>query len=49
VKTIVVPEMNQGQVAGEARKYCPCDVVSLGQTNGEVIRPETIIEVLKKI
>lgn len=49
VKTIVVPEMNQGQVAGEARKYCPCDVVSLGQTNGEVIRPEKIIEVLKKI
>lgn len=49
VKTIVVPEMNQGQVAGEARKYCPCDVVSLGQTNGEVIRPEKILEVLRRI
>jgi 2-oxoglutarate ferredoxin oxidoreductase subunit alpha len=49
VKTIVVPEMNQGQVAGEVRKYCSCEVVSLGQTNGEVIRPEKIIEVLKKI
>jgi 2-oxoglutarate ferredoxin oxidoreductase subunit alpha len=48
VKTIVVPEMNQGQVAGEVRKYCSCEVVPLGQTNGEVIKPETIIEVLKK-
>ncbi len=49
VKTIVVPEMNQGQVAGEVKKYCSCKVVSLGQTNGEVIRPEKMIEVLKKI
>jgi 2-oxoglutarate ferredoxin oxidoreductase subunit alpha len=49
VKTIVVPEMNQGQVAGEVRKYCSCEVVSLGQTNGEVIRPERMIGVLKKI
>jgi 2-oxoglutarate ferredoxin oxidoreductase subunit alpha len=48
VKTIVVPEMNQGQVAGEVRKYCSCEVVPLGQTNGEVIRPEKMIEVLKK-
>jgi len=47
VKTIVVPEMNQGQVAGEVRKYCSCEVVSLGQTNGEVIRPEKMIEVLR--
>lgn len=49
VKTIVVPEMNQGQVAGEVRKYCSCEVVPLEQTNGEVIRPEKILEVLKKI
>jgi 2-oxoglutarate ferredoxin oxidoreductase subunit alpha len=49
MKTIVVPEMNQGQVAGEVKKYCTCQVVSLGQTNGEVIRPEKMIEVLKKI
>jgi 2-oxoglutarate ferredoxin oxidoreductase subunit alpha len=49
VKTIVVPEMNQGQVAGEVRKYCSCGVVPLGQTNGEIIRPEKMIEVLKKI
>ncbi len=49
VKKVVVPEMNQGQVAGEVKKYCPCEVIPLGQTNGEVIRPEKIIDVLKKI
>jgi 2-oxoglutarate ferredoxin oxidoreductase subunit alpha len=47
VKRVVVPEMNQGQVAGEVKKYCSCEVIPLGQTNGEVIRPEKIIEVLK--
>jgi hypothetical protein len=41
--------MNQGQVAGEIKKYCSCEVISLGQTNGEVIRPETIMDLLKKI
>jgi 2-oxoglutarate ferredoxin oxidoreductase subunit alpha len=49
VKKVLVPEMNLGQVAGEVRKYCPCEVFSLNQTNGEVIRPELIIEMLKKI
>ncbi len=49
VKKVLVPEMNQGQVAGEIKKYCSCEVISLGQTNGEVIRPERIIEALKKI
>ena len=49
VKKMLVPEMNLGQVAGEVKKYCSCDVIPLGQTDGEVIRPETIIEMLKKI
>jgi 2-oxoglutarate ferredoxin oxidoreductase subunit alpha len=49
VKKVLVPEMNLGQVAGEVKKYCSCDVIPLGQTDGEVIRPETIIEMLKKI
>jgi 2-oxoglutarate ferredoxin oxidoreductase subunit alpha len=49
VKKVIVPEMNLGQVAGEARKFCPCDVIPINQINGEVIRPETIIEMLKKI
>jgi 2-oxoglutarate ferredoxin oxidoreductase subunit alpha len=48
-KKVMVPEMNQGQVAGEVEKFCACDVIPLTQTNGEVIRPETIIETLKKI
>jgi len=48
VKKLLVPEMNQGQVAGEVKKYSSCDVISLSQTNGEVIRPETIIEALRK-
>ena len=49
VKKLLIPEMNLGQVAGEVRKYCRCDVIPLNQTNGEVIRPETVIEMLKKI
>ena len=49
VKKVIVPEMNLGQVAGEVKKFCSCDVISLNQTDGEVIRPETIIEMLKKI
>jgi len=49
VKKVIVPEMNLGQVAGEVRKFCPCDVIPINQMNGEVIRPETIIEMLKKI
>jgi 2-oxoglutarate ferredoxin oxidoreductase subunit alpha len=49
VKKVVVPEMNRGQVAGEVKKYCSCEVISLGQTNGEVIRPEKIIETLKTV
>jgi 2-oxoglutarate ferredoxin oxidoreductase subunit alpha len=49
VKKIMVPEMNLGQVAGEVKKYVSCDVISLSQTNGEVIRPERILGALRKI
>jgi 2-oxoglutarate ferredoxin oxidoreductase subunit alpha len=49
VKKVIVPEMNQGQVAGEVKKYCSCEVISLSQTNGEVIRPEKIIELFRKM
>jgi 2-oxoglutarate ferredoxin oxidoreductase subunit alpha len=48
-KKILVPEMNQGQVVGEVRKYAACEVFSLPQTNGEIIRPETIMEMVNKI
>jgi 2-oxoglutarate/2-oxoacid ferredoxin oxidoreductase subunit alpha len=47
VKRILVPEMNLGQVAGEVQKYCAAEVVSLSQTDGEVIRPESVAEALK--
>ena len=49
VKKVIVPEMNLGQMAGEVKKYCSCDVIPIGQTNGEVIRPETIVAALRKI
>jgi 2-oxoglutarate ferredoxin oxidoreductase subunit alpha len=49
VEKVLVPEMNLGQVAGEVKKYCHCDVIHLNQTNGEIIRPETMIEMVKKI
>lgn len=49
VKKILVPEMNLGQVAGEVRKYVPCDVFSLTQTNGEVIGPDVLIETLRRL
>lgn len=49
VEKIMVPEMNLGQVAGEVRRYVDCDVISLSQTNGEVIGPEKIMEALKGI
>ena len=48
-KKILVPEMNQGQVAGEVKKFAACEVFSLPQTNGEIIRPETIMDRLRKI
>ena len=49
VKKIFVPEMNRGQVAGEILKYASCDVVSYGQTNGEIILPSTIEEELRRL
>jgi 2-oxoglutarate ferredoxin oxidoreductase subunit alpha len=49
VKRLVIPEMNLGQVAGEAKKYCGCDIIPVGQTNGEIIRPETIQETLRRV
>ena len=48
-RKVFVPEMNRGQVAGEAGKYVSCEVVPLGQTDGEIIRPETIEEGLRRM
>ncbi len=48
VRKVFVPEMNRGQVAGEVRKYASCEVLSFGQTNGEVIQPETMEEAMRR-
>ncbi len=49
VKKVLIPEMNQGQVAGEVRKFYPGEVISLRQTDGEIIQPENILRVLSSI
>jgi len=48
-RKVLVPEMNRGQVAGEVKKFCPCEVIPLGQSNGEIIRPERIREAMRRI
>ncbi len=49
LERVLVPEMNRGQVAGEVRKWTSCEVVSLSQTNGEVIPPDRILDGLRGI
>jgi 2-oxoglutarate ferredoxin oxidoreductase subunit alpha len=49
LKRVLVPEMNRGQVAGEVRKWTSREVISLSQTNGEVIPPEAILDGLRRI
>jgi 2-oxoglutarate ferredoxin oxidoreductase subunit alpha len=43
VKRILVPELNRGQIAGVVQQHVRSDVVSLTQTDGEVIEPEAIV------
>lgn len=51
VKRIFVPEMNMGQIVGEVMKYAPCevDVIPYNQVNGEVIRPNTLMQQLRRL
>jgi 2-oxoglutarate ferredoxin oxidoreductase subunit alpha len=49
VKKIFIPEMNMGQVAGEAKKYTCCEVASYNQTDGDVINPYTIMEEVRRL
>jgi 2-oxoglutarate ferredoxin oxidoreductase subunit alpha len=49
LKKFFVPEMNRGQVAGEAMKSSRCEVVSYCQTNGEIIQPEVIRKELMRL
>ena len=49
VRRLILPEMNLGQVAGEARKFFCGDVFSYSQTNGEVIGPQEILDFMRRI
>jgi 2-oxoglutarate ferredoxin oxidoreductase subunit alpha len=49
VDRILIPEMNRGQIAGEIRKSVACDVVHLGQTNGEIIHPSRIEDGIRRL
>jgi 2-oxoglutarate ferredoxin oxidoreductase subunit alpha len=48
VKKVIVPEMNRGQMSGEVKKACLRDVIHIGRTDGEIIRPEKILDVVKR-
>jgi 2-oxoglutarate ferredoxin oxidoreductase subunit alpha len=47
-RKIFVPEMNQGQIAGEMTKFTPTPVIPLPKTNGEVIEPAEIVEEIRR-
>jgi 2-oxoglutarate/2-oxoacid ferredoxin oxidoreductase subunit alpha len=42
VQSLLVPEMNLGQMEGEVRKVAKCRVEGYHQVNGEVIEPRTL-------
>jgi 2-oxoglutarate ferredoxin oxidoreductase subunit alpha len=48
-KTIFVPEMNRGQIAGEIVKHAACGVVPYNQTDGEIIHPHKIIKEVRSL
>jgi len=48
VKTLFVPEMNRGQIAEEIGKHTSCEVISYGQTDGEIIHPHRIINEVRR-
>ncbi|MFH1124119.1 MAG: 2-oxoacid:acceptor oxidoreductase subunit alpha [Pseudomonadota bacterium] len=49
VSRIFVPEMNRGQISGEVMKYADCEVKTYTQTDGEVIHPHTIMELIRTL
>ncbi|MCE5257267.1 MAG: hypothetical protein LLF89_10545, partial [Spirochaetaceae bacterium] len=48
--TIVVPEMNLGQLALEVERVAGCNrkVVKLGKVNGELFHPDEVFATLKE-
>lgn len=47
-QVIYVPEMNKGQVAGEAKKFTTTPIISISKTNGEVIEPGEIVDAVRR-
>lgn len=49
-RTVIVPEMNLGQLALEIERVVHCDteVVKLGKVNGELFHPDEVFNVLKE-
>ena len=45
-KTVVVAELNLGQLAGEVRKFndCGCKIIQANRTDGILITPQQIID-----
>jgi 2-oxoglutarate ferredoxin oxidoreductase subunit alpha len=50
VKTVVVPELNLGQIAGEIKKVNDygCKVIQANRVDGILITPEEIIAALQE-
>jgi len=49
VKKLFIPEMNMGQVAGEVMKYACSEVISYNQIDGDSIKPDTIVNELRRL
>ena len=51
VKTIIVPELNLGQIVGEVERYArgKCDVIGYSRVDGEPITPEEILQKLREV
>lgn len=49
-KTVIVPELNLGQLAGEVRKYNDygCKVLQANRTDGVLITPQQIVDVYEE-
>lgn len=50
VKTVVVPEMNLGQLAGEIRKFNDygCEIIQANRVDGILISPQEILKALEE-
>lgn len=51
VETIIVPELNQGQLIGEVKKaaQCKAEVIGINSYSGHYIKPEEIRAVLEEV